>query len=771
MSRQTHQRTLWQVLGLYVAGSWVVLQVIDVLTQNISLPPWVFTLTLTLLLIGLPITAATAYFQGFGRSAKAAPDTAEAPSEGPAPAGGLFTWGNVIKGGVAAMALWGVAVTGWLVLGSRDAQATEWDLVTGLDEIRRRAGAYDFPGANQIARELDGVITNDSVREAMWSEVSRTLTLQTEPPGATAYRRDYDDPDAAWEELGLTPVEVERFPFGLSRVRFELDGHLPRETADFSGRIAQAPPFVLDTEETLPAGMSRVSGASARIWAPGLEQLDSLVLADFFMDVHEVTNRQYKEFVDAGGYRDPACWTAPFVRDGQALSFDEAMAALVDRTGRPGPSGWQAGGYPEGEDDHPVGGVSWYEAAAYACFAGKALPTVYHWYLAADPFSSNHVVPLSNYGSGGPATVGEYQGVTRDGIYDMAGNVREWTANPDGEARYILGGGWDDPQYSFNDAVTSQAFDRSPANGIRLVQYPDTANVMAAGAEIEVAFRDYYAEAPVSDEVFDVYRQMFAYDRTPLNAEVVGADTTATWIREHVELDAAYGDERLAMFLFHPIGGPGSPPRQAVVYFPGSGDLYNTSYDDLTAARIDFVLRSGRVLVYPVYKGTWERQSDIQSDVQDASNLYRDHVISWAKDLSRSIDYLETRDDIDADRLAYMGISWGGAMAPIMTAMEPRLKASILQVGGLMMQDVQPVADPFNYLPRVTIPTLMLNGRYDSFFPLESSIMPFYENLGTPESDRKIIVTDANHFVGAYNADLVIAETLDWLDRYLGPVE
>ena len=106
-----------------------------------------------------------------------------------------------------------------------------------------------------------------------------------------------------------------------------------------------------------------------------------------------------------------------------------------------------------------------------------------------------------------------------------------------------------------------------------------------------------------------------------------------------------------------------------------------------------------------------------------------------------------------------------------MTAMEPRLKASILQVGGLMMQDVQPVADPFNYLPRVTIPTLMLNGRYDSFFPLESSIMPFYENLGTPEADRKIIVTDANHFVGAYNADLVIAETLAWLDRYLGPVE
>ncbi len=393
MSRKTHQRSLWQVLGLYAAGSWVVLQVIDVLNQNVGLPPWVFTLTLALLIIGLPITAATAYFQGIGRSSGAD----EAASAGSS----AFTWGNVLKGGVAALALWGVAVTGWMVLGANQTQESEWGLVTGLDEIRRLVGEYDYPGANAVARELDGVITNDSVRESMWAEVSRTLTLETDPPGALALRRDYTT-DSEWEELGRTPIEVERFPFGLSRVRFELEGYLPRETADFSGRLAAAPPYRLDTEETLPAGMTRVSGGSAKIWAPGLEQLDSLALGDFFMDVHEVTNREYKEFVDAGGYRDPACWTHPFVRDGQSLSFEEAVAGFVDQTGRPGPSGWEVGSYPDGEDDLPVGGISWYEAEAYACFVGKALPTVYHWYTAADPFSSNHVVPLSNYDGAGP---------------------------------------------------------------------------------------------------------------------------------------------------------------------------------------------------------------------------------------------------------------------------------------------------------------------------------------------------------------------------------
>ena len=769
MSRSTHQRSLWQVIGLYAAGSWVLLQVIDVLNQNVGLPPWVFTLTLTLLIIGLPITAATAYFQGFGRSSEAPDSEATAASAASKPSG-FFTWGNVLKGGVAALALWGIAVTGWTVVGARETVESEWNLVTGLDEIRRLVGEYDYPAAYAIAEDLDGIISNDSVRESVWSEVSRPLTLETDPPGAMAFRRDYTA-DSEWEELGRTPVEVERFQFGLSRVRFELEGYLPRETADFSGRLAVAGAFQLDTEETLPAGMTRVSGGSAKIWAPGLEQLDSLALGDFFMDIHEVTNRQYKEFVDGGGYQDPACWTHPFVRDGMNLTFEEATAGFVDQTGRPGPSGWEVGSYPAGEDDHPVGGINWYEAEAYACFVGKALPTVYHWYTAADPFSSNHVVPLSNYDGQGPAPVGQYAGVTRDGVYDMAGNVREWTRNADGESRYNQGGGWDDPEYAFNDAITSPAFDRSLANGLRLVQYPDTSNVAAASASIEKAFRDYYAETPVSDEVFEVYRQMYAYDQSPLNSEVVSVDSTTSYVRERIDMDAAYGDERLTVFVFSPVGGPGSEPRQAVVYFPGSNDLYKRSYDDMSIGFLDFVLRSGRVLVYPVYKGTYERGSDLVSDIQDETNLYRDHVVAWGRDIGRAIDYVATRPDLDADRLSYLGISWGGVMGAILTAIEPRFKASILVVGGLEMQAVQPVADPFNFLPRVTLPTLMLNGRYDSFFPLETSIMPFYENLGTPEADKKIIVTEANHFVTAYEANLTIAESLDWLDRYVGPVE
>ena len=761
MAGDRRQHSLWKILGIYLAASWVCLQVVDVLTQNIGLPPWVFTLTLGILIAGLPVTAATAYFQSI----------AHRETSGTATSPGPFTWKNLQKAAVAALAIWGIAVTGWVIQTDRDSADTERNLVTGLDEIRRLVGEYDYPGAYAIAEVLDIQIVDDSIREDMWSDVAREMLLETDPAGATVLLRDYDSTNGDWQELGVTPLKIERYPLGLSRLRFELEGYLPRETADFSSRIAATEVFVLDTPETMPAGMTRVSGGEAKIWVPGLEQLDALELGDFFMNIHEVSNLQYKSFVDSGAYTDPTCWIHAFVRDGQTLSFDDAMAIFVDQTGRAGPAGWQVGAYSPGDDDLPVGGVSWYEAAAYACFAGKSLPSVYHWFTAADPFSSNHVVPKSNYAGTGATPVGQTSGITRDGIYDMAGNVREWAQNPVGEARFILGGGWNDPEYAFNDAVTSPAFDRSAENGIRLASYPDSTNVAAASGPIEKSFRDYHSEKPVSDELFEVYRQMFDYDDTPLDAVAIESSEYNGYIRERIELDAAYNDERLTLFIFLPKGETASPPYQTVVYFPGSNVIYSRSYDELQLNSIEFILRSGRALVYPVYKGTFERGDDLRSDVQNTSNLYRDHVIAWANDLSRSIDYLETRDDLDKNRLAYLGFSWGGAMGPIMTAIEPRLKTGIFFVGGLMMQGVQPMADPFNFLPRVTIPIFMFNGRYDSFFPLDTAIRPFYENLGTPEADKKLVITDSNHFVAAYSANQLISETLDWLDKYLGKVK
>ena len=140
----------------------------------------------------------------------------------------------------------------------------------------------------------------------------------------------------------------------------------------------------------------------------------------------------------------------------------------------------------------------------------------------------------------------------------------------------------------------------------------------------------------------------------------------------------------------------------------------------------------------------------------------------WAKDLSRSIDYLETRDDIDTERLAYYGLSWGGAMGAIMPAVEERIRCNVLYVAGLLFQRALPEADQINYVTRVTQPTLMLNGEYDFFFPVETSQKPMFDLLGTPPEDKEYKVYPGAHSVPRTER---VKETLAWLDRYLGPVE
>lgn len=165
-------------------------------------------------------------------------------------------------------------------------------------------------------------------------------------------------------------------------------------------------------------------------------------------------------------------WKEGFVDRGRIVSWDDGMTRLRDTTGRSGPSGWELGTYPEGQADFPVTGVSWYEAAAYAVFAGKSLPTVAHWRAAAsyDTFAGNFadILNVSNFGGKGPARVGSHPGLGPSGTYDMAGNAKEWCWNESGEKRFILGGGWNEQSYAFADMDAQLPFDRGPAFGFRL---------------------------------------------------------------------------------------------------------------------------------------------------------------------------------------------------------------------------------------------------------------------------------------------------------------
>jgi eukaryotic-like serine/threonine-protein kinase len=269
--------------------------------------------------------------------------------------------------------------------------------------------------------------------------------------------------------------------------------------------------------------------------------------------------------------------------------------------------------------------------------------------------------------------------------------------------------------------------------------------------------------------VFRAYLSLYSYDRTELGAKVRSTDDSARdWRHETVELNAAYSSERMTVHVFLPKRA--SPPFQTLVYFPGINALHQrSSADGLTAMlnNADFVVRSGRALAYPIYKATHERQTELTSDFPSTSTLFRDHVLMWSKDLQRTVDYLQTRSDIAPNRIGYLGRSWGAAMGTIMVATEPRLKLAIFFVGGFYFQHGRPEVEAVNFAPRVRVPSLMLNGRYDFFFPVDASQRYMFKLIGVPESQKRWVVYETSHSLPRV---AMVEETLRWIDQYFGPV-
>ena len=668
---------------------------------------------------------------------------------------------------IAAVALLAAALPGaWFV---RQSARTRWAREQALPQIDRLAEREDYVGAFALEQQAKRYIPSDPVWKRIDPIVSRTATVRTTPSGAAVSYRPVGS-DRPWTDLGPSPVDSALVPNAYLEWRFEKAGYVTAHDATASG-LAPGMRFdvTLHSEAETPAGMVHVmASAEPRVaLIAGLDHLPPERLGDFWIDRYEVTNAEYRRFVEAGGYTDRKYWQHAFVDGGRTLTFEQAMARLTDSTGRPGPATWESGHFLEGQADFPVTGVSWYEAAAYAAFTGKSLPTIFHWSRVADQRLSGLVAPRSNFGGHGPLKVGATGAMNRYGAFDMAGNVKEWCWNrPDESRRYILGGAWDEPAYMFNDPDARLPFERAPNFGFRTVKYSPDDTVARSRELVSFAARDFNQERPVSDDVFAAYRTLYEYDKGDLQARVDGADdSNPEWRVEKVSYAAAYGHERVPALLYLPRRG--RPPYQTVVFFPGSGVLTQRSSAQINPRLFDYVIKSGRALVYPIYKSTFERGDDVTTDYPAMTNTFREHVIAWAKDVRRTVDYLETRPDVDRNRLGFMGVSWGAAMAPIYLAVEPRFKAAVLNVGGFYVQRAMPEVEAINYTPRVRTPVLMLNGRFDFFLPEDGTQIPMFRLLGSPEGQKRRVVYDTGHNIP--RPDL-IRESLDWFDTYLGPV-
>jgi serine/threonine protein kinase/dienelactone hydrolase len=662
----------------------------------------------------------------------------------------------------------------WLLKRFQDAR---WAREVAIPEVSRLADDDKYPEAYSLAVRAERSMPNDAALVKQWPRISYLMSLETTPSGARVFRRNYVEPTGPWEFVGTTPLRNLRQPRGMFIWKFEKQGFSTvfRTTSSLLPRFFAAPLSVegrvkLDAVGHTPPGMVRVSPEKVftALYIPGYEGLPQLELNDYWIDRYEVTNRQFKTFLDQGGYQRREYWKVDFEQDGKRLSWGEAMALFRDAAGQPGPMDWIQGRYPIGQDDFPVTGISWYEAAAYADFAGKSLPSLFHWNRAAGPTIAAFLVPASNIGSSGPLPVGRKQGMSPWGTYDMAGNVKEWIWNETGSGkRYVFGGAWNEPNYMFIDPDAQSPFLRASNIGFRCAKYPEPHSIPKAATDPVLSpRRDLVNQKPSSDSLFAAYRALYSYDRLPLNATVeTFGKADEDWKGEKITYTAAYNNERATSYLFLPRKF--SPPYQTVIVFPGSNALVERTFSMDTMPALDVILRSGRAVLYPVYKGTYERGDGMESDSANMSSTWRDHVIMWVKDASRSIDYAATRSDLDQTRLAYFGLSWGGAMGAFIPAVERRIKVCILVAGGLNFQDSRAEVDAINFLPRVKQPVLMLNGRYDFFYPLKSSQEPFFQGLGSGKGQKRQVVYETGHFVPINE---LTREMLSWLDQYLGPV-
>jgi formylglycine-generating enzyme required for sulfatase activity/dienelactone hydrolase len=671
---------------------------------------------------------------------------------------------SVGRGWMVGAVVFVVALVAVGVWGYRRMAEKRWAREEAVPQMTALVEAKKMLPAMAVLERAETILPGDAELKQIATDTTRMVSIASEPAGAEVEVQDYLNPGGEWRKLGTTPLNDVRIPKGYFRWKVSKAGVGEMMEALSSGDDLD---FPLGEMAKSPVGMVYSPGGTMETYEGFLGWLGPYTLPQYYVDRFEVSNREYQKFVDGGGYTKRQFWPAVMTEDGHAVSWDDAMQRFRDTSGRAGPATWEGGHYPEGQADFPVSGVSWYEATAYAASLGKSLPVVAQRFQIAPQDVERYVVAESNISGSGLAKVGAFQGLGPFGTYDMAGNVREWTENAgDNDLRLILGGSWQSPLYMYTSPEALSPFDRSATNGFRCVLNSKPMPAATVGNQHRLS-RDFAAYKPVNDEVFNAYKLLYAYPEIPLNAKDEGVvKDTVDWTESKITFDAAYNGERMAAYLFLPKHVKG--PFQTVLFFPSARVDDLTDSTDLGDKKFfNYILQSGRAVVYPIYEDTYERRA---RGITPGGGQRAELTADWYKDAARTLDYLATRKDIDSGKLAYLGVSMGAADGVILsTLLQDRLKTTILLDGGYFMAQPPPGGDQADFAPRMKKPVLMVNGRYDYTFPVQSAQDPLFKMLGTPDAEKEHVLLDTPHDVTEDREHLKKA-VLDWLDKYMGRV-
>jgi formylglycine-generating enzyme required for sulfatase activity/DNA-binding winged helix-turn-helix (wHTH) protein len=706
-------------------------------------------------------------------------------SERLSPALAMLKWQRKGLLGVAALIV--AATAGWFLLHGANVRWAKRQIprVEELTQGQKTFEAYD------LAMQVRNYLPADPTLTRLMPLVSDTFSLKTEPAGAQVYLRRFA-PDQSGNSpprqlVGTSPVVNHEIARGDYILYIEKDGYVNVErTISASllqdGRgVAIPPPIRIEAKlmepGKAPDQMVLVSGGDYRIVAWRRPTDARVRLDDYFIDKFEVTNREYKEFVNAGGYQKKQFWKYPFFKEGNSLSWEEAMREFKDHTGLQGPRSWSNQNYPDGNAQHPVTGVCWYEAAAYAEFRSKRLPNIFQWEKAARNGAATFAgitMPWgiltattdyrANFRGIGPMPVDSLEfGISPYGCYNMAGNVSEWCLNDTTRGFITSGGSWEDPPYLFGQYGTYPGFYSSNKLGFRCVlNLPDSTNDQGA---MRIDLNDEVpVYTPASDASVNEWFKYYQYDRTPLDSQIVEVKETAEWRRETITYNGAQG-ERVTAYLYLPNNY--KRPLQVIHLMPAADvtSRYRTLSDSIEL-QFEPLVKSGRALFAVTLRGFIGRDwPPGHVDPAPSTAEFREEIANLTIDERRGLDYLETRDDIDISKLGYFGPS-GGTAKLIVTAVEPRYRSIVLTGAGAKKYQVQYIAEanPLNFAPQIRAPKLMLHGRYDEADPLKTEAEPLFKLLREP---KRLVVYEGGHIP---DLSVLMHSLNDWFDETLGRV-
>jgi len=576
--------------------------------------------------------------------------------------------------------------------------------------------------------------------------------------------------DSIWNYVGKTPIDSLRVPRLGDENNFNLK--LINGVSQYIGSNNEYGFFNISLIEKLPKGFV-LKNLKTDIFMnmPGVYLGSNNKIYPFGVSKTEVSNHEFKVFLDFGGYNNSDYWDFPTKINGREYSFDEVKSLFTDKYGKPGPKNWSYGEYPDGEDELPVNGVSWFEARAFARYKSLDLPNIYQWLDAALLSGFTSKLPElknSNYNSTKLKNV-NFQSKNLNLLPNIAGNVREWVINPHGnDRRSILGGAFNTNKYTFNSFYSLNPLDRSIQNGFRLVKNFDNEIEENNSFNVRHIERNFDDEIDVSDEVFEVYKSQFDYPKTLLKVTTLEVKSpNPNYSIEKFEMDPPYSsDEKLYGFI---ISSKEFKNKSVpIIEFPTAGAIFSNKIiidDNLLKSR-KYMLDEGYSLIIPIYYNNYDREKSLKSWWPNESEEYKNAIIKIGKDFKRVIDYLETREDLDIKKLSYLGYSWGSVTSNILLAIDDRIKSAAIFIGGLMLQKSRKEIESHIYLRRIKIPILHIVGKLDGIFEYEDSFLPWNKLIGTPEEDKFIIAIDNAGHGDGISRDIIINNHLELLKKY-----